>query len=277
MIYARTNEFALVIASATSTAGGVTVTPGNNTYGSYAQVIAGSSVTDDAYGIWINVNANAVSGAARNSIAKLGLDQAGGTSYTDTILDLGCACAGDINAAGGGISYYFPLLIKSGTSVGIAVSVNNATVGTCKSYCRLFCKPVGIPPRAGSFVRTFGSSPSTSAGTAVTPNGSGSKSAYVQLGSAVADTLWAWCLGVGCNNSSMTNTAAGWDLAIGTSSQKQIVINDQLVMPGATETLSYISPAMPGLAVSGDLVYVRAGSNAPSATGLSAIAYGVGG
>src|SRR5687767_5995180 len=80
------NSFQLVITSiadGTQPAAnmGTSVTPGNNTYGSYASVIAGASVTDDAYGIEICFNSGYVDSTARDGIATIGFDPAGGTSF----------------------------------------------------------------------------------------------------------------------------------------------------------------------------------------------------
>lgn len=274
------NEFQLQIVSATSAAAGTTITPGNNTYGTYVQLLSGAAVTDDAYGIWLNFNGISVSAVARDCIAKVGLDSAGGTTYTDTIVDLLCSCAGILTGVGlGGINYFFPLKIPAGTSIAVALSVNNATVGTGNAFCRLLCKP-SHPElvSAGSFVRTFGSTPASSSGTAITPNGAGSKSAYVQLGSALTETLWYWTLGVGCNNAVITNNQATWDLAIGSSTTvNRPVVVDQLVVPAAAEILSYTGQSASVIGVSGDLVFARAGGPASSVTGFSAAAYAVGG
>jgi len=274
------NEWGLIISSHSPFISlGVAITPGNNTYGTYAQIIAGSAVTDDVWGLWININGNAVSGVARDSIAKIGVDPTGGTSYTDMIVDLACSCAGAISALqGGGIWYYFPLSIKAGSSIGCAVSVNNATVGTCNALCQLFCRPRGpIMPRVGSFVRTFGSTLASSSGTAITPNGAGAKSAYIQLGSATVETLWYWQIGVCINNATMSNAGAAWDLSLGTSVNKVPVIVDQMVLMSATENVSYTSQGAEVFSAAGDLVFVRAGSGNTAPTGISAIAYGVGG
>lgn len=274
------NEFQLQIASATSAAAGATVTPGNNTYGTYVQLLSGAAVTDDAYGIWLNFNSIAVSAVARDCIAKVGFDAAGGTSYTDAILDLLCSCAGLMTGIGfGGINYFFPLRIPAGTSIAVAMSVNNATVGTGSAFCRLLCKP-SHPEMvwAGSFVRTFGTTPASSTGTAITPNSAGSKSAYVQLGSALAETLWYWCLGVGCNNTAMSNNQASWDLAIGSSTTvNRPIISDQIVVPTAAEALAYTSQGASAIGMTGDLIFARAGGPTTSPTGMSAAAYAVGG
>lgn len=280
MLRAAINEFGLIIASAGSASAGATITPGNNTYGSYTQLLAGASVTDDVYELWLNFNAVAVSGVARDCLAQVGVDPSGGSSYNVIVPDLLVSCAGAMSGVGlGGIWYRFRLFIKAGSSIAVAMSVNNATVGTGSAFCKLFCKP-SHPEliRVGSFVRAFGVTAGSSSGTAITPNAAGSKSTFVQLGSALAETLWDWCLGVGCNNAVMNNNAASWDLAIGSAvGTNRVVVLDQVVIPTTAEVLAYTAANTPALAVAGDLVFARAGGAASSPTGMSAAAYGTGG
>lgn len=282
-IRAPVNECGLTISTTNfGLVTGATVTPGNNLYGTYVQLLAGAAVTDDAYGFWVNVNSLAVSGAARDAIAKIGLDPAGGTTYTDFITDLYVSCAGAHTGVGvGGIWYYFPVRIKAGTSIAIALSVNNATVGTAGAQCQLLCRP-SHPDliRVGSYVRTFGSTPGTSSGTAFAPV-SGSKSAYVQLGSAIAaaDSLWYWHLGVGINQSVVgNNNPLACDLAIGSSTTvNRIVVADQIILPTTAEVIGYRVTGAAAIAKPGDLVFMRAATTGVLFTGWSAIGYGIGG
>lgn len=274
------HEFGNPLVSVTSAAVGVTATPGNNTYGTFTQILSGAAVTDDAYGIYINVNNLGVSGVAKDAIAQIGVDPAGGTSYTVLIPDLLVSCAGAIGGiSGGGITYFFPLFIKSGTSIAVSASTNNASVGTFTAYVRLLRQPAGYPtPRVGSFVRSFGINTGTSSGTVIVPNSAGGKSAFVQLGAALAEPLWGWCLGVGCNNAVMNNNASAWDLAIGSSTTvNRVVIADQLVFPTTAEIMYFQSFTTPGFGAAGDLVFSRAGGQGASVAGMSAAAYGIGG
>ncbi|MGH7949134.1 MAG: hypothetical protein ACREQF_07925, partial [Candidatus Binataceae bacterium] len=111
---------------------GATVTPAQNSKGSYAQVF--TALAFDAYFIAIQINSNNAAAAARDTIIDIGVDPAGGTSYTVLIPDLLGSCASNLAAisatAGCGIWYYFPLWIKAGSTIGARASVNNATVGT---------------------------------------------------------------------------------------------------------------------------------------------------
>lgn len=272
------NEWGLVLVSSPVWGSGVTVTPGNNTYGSYAQLMSGAAVTDDAFGIWITVAAIASSGVAKDGLAKIGIDPAGGTSYVDTIVDLAVSSAVPLTGSSG-IQYYFPLKIKAGSSIAIACSVSTATVGTANAFCRLFCRP-SRPElvRTGTYVRTFGSTPASSNGTSFTL-GSGVKGSYVQLGSAIAagDELWYWCLGICSANANMNNNSAACDLAIGSSSAKRIVVSDMAVSPTTAEQIAFVSAGASALSGPGDFLYARGGVISGVTTGWSAIAYGVGG
>lgn len=270
--------FELTIASVAlpGISAGPTITPGNNTFPTYTQLIAGVAVTDDVYGIWINVNGLATSGQAKDALAKIGVDPAGGTTFVDLIPDLAVGSASALSA-GGGIWFYFQLFIKAGTSIGITVSVNNATVGTCSAFVLLKCKPTGpVIPRMGSFVRAFGSNAATSTGTAIAP-ANAAKSTYVQIGSALTEPIWAWCLGICINSAAIGITAITWDLALGDATNKRIVIPDQLITATNLEATTWSTIGTPGLGAIGDLMYVRAAAAGASPSGYSAIVYGIGG
>lgn len=285
------NEFNLVIESVADgtqpgASNGTTITPGNNTYGSYATVLAGASLTDDAYGIEIWFNSGAVDATARDGIATIGFDPAGGTSFGglggvtgNEIHHLLWSCCGDMRSISmGPVWYYFPIYIKAGTTIGCKASVNNATVGTVKCFVRLHCKP-SRPElvRAGSFVRSFGALVASSCGTAITA-GTGTDGTYTQLGSALAEPLWYWEYGVGINTDTIINNCQFTDIAVGDASNKKRVISNGVSISSQLET--NLKPAMGayGTGAIGDLVYGRmqVGDNV-TLTGYSLMAYGVGG
>lgn len=284
------NEFGLVIesvADGTQPANvlGTTITPGNNTYGSYASVLSGASLTDDAYMIDIWFNNGNVDSTARDGIATVGFDPAGGTAFGglggvtgNEINHLLWSCCGDLRTTTlGPVWYRFPLYIKAGTSIGVKASVNNATVGTVKVFMRLYCKP-SRPElvRAGSFVRTFGAVTASSTGTSITP-GTTAEGAYTELGT-LADTLWYWEYGIGFNNATNVNNCGMTDIAIGDATNKKRIIANGLHFESQSEVLCKPAQGAFGTGVSGDKVYGRMqlGDNA-AATGYSLMAYGTGG
>lgn len=284
------NEFQLVVESIAdgtqpNFTNGTSITPGNNTYGSYTSVLSGASLTDDAYGIEVWFNSGNVDSAARDGIATIGFDPAGGTSFgglagvtNNEISHLLWSCAGDMrNAAMGPVWYYFPLFIKAGTSIGCKASVNNATVGTVNCFVRLHCKPTRPElVRSGTFVRTYGATVGSSTGTSVTP-GAASEGTYTELGT-LADAIWYWEYGVGINNAGFTANCQFTDIAIGDASNKKRVIANGVSMSSQSEVNCKPAMGAYGSGVSGDKVYGRmqVGDNA-AMTGYSLIAYGVGG
>lgn len=274
------NEFGLIIASASgapSASIGASTTPGHNSYGSYSSIMSGATVTDDVYGLWIIVNAGFVSASYRDILITIGLDPAGGTSFSDWITDLAGSCASNYGGAtsAGGVKYFFPLFISAGTAIGAKSSVNNVTVGTVSVGLRLLCKPTRPDLlRLGTQVRTYGSTAASSSGTAVTPGGA-SEGAWASLGTVAAgDRPWFWQVGVGINNATMNNNGLHVDFGIGDGSNKRIVIQDQLILTSTSETISAEYPGAYAKACPGDVVYGRA-QGASAVTGTSMIAYGV--
>lgn len=265
---------------------GVSITPGFNAYGSYAQVLGATS--EDGYELEILINSAAVESEARDCLVTIGFDPAGGSSYTglggvagNEIADLIGSCASAFLgvAAPGGVVYRFPLFIPAGTSIAAKASVNNATVGTLYVAVRVRIRPTRPELlRVGRFVRTFGATTASSSGTAVTPGGA-SEGAYVQLGAALTEVLWDWEVGLGVNSDTMLNTLHQVDVAVGDASNKHIVIAAAEFRQNIVETIG--KPAVlrsPFEAAIGDLVYARVQSGPNNAnSGTSVAVYGVGG
>lgn len=239
------NEWGNVIVSTgttrpAATGFGATITPTQNTTGgAYAQLIAGASVTEDVYGIDININTAAVSGAARDALATLGLDPAGGTSYTD-VCDLLCSQASTY-VTGSGVWYYFPLWIKAGTSIGMRGSVNSVDLTAFNAFCRLYCRPTR--PEliwCGQRIEQLGVTAASSTGTSVTM-GTTSEGAWTSIGSPTRQIRYTeW--GFGCNDAGMNLSVAHVD--IGAGSTQKIIARDRLVIFDTSERVSKI-PGVP--------------------------------
>lgn len=281
MLNTLPNEWGLIIESVAdgtrpAAAWGTSITPGNNTYGSYTQVLAATS--DETFLCRITLNSWSTAAAARDALVTIGIDPAGGTSYTDMIVDLVASCAPSYTAGTAPATIYeFPLRIPAGATLAAKATVNNATVGTGRVALTLFGRP-SRPElvKAGSFVQTFGSTPASSSGTAITP-GTASEGAWTQLGSALTVPLWFWEFGFGINNATMNNNNHHIDIGLGDASNKKIVIPNGYVMETGNEILSRAPNGRVGLGAVGDIVYARvqAGSSTVT-TGMSVIAYGVG-
>ena len=210
---------------------GTSLTPGNNTYPGFVD-LTGGTTPYDTYWMDIIVHGVGVAAEAKDALLKIGLDYAGGSTYTDnSIDDLLVSCAA--NASNAGViaaRYSFPLYIPAGTRIGGAASVNNATVGTMRVAIKLHGKPTRHGQvRAGAYVDTLGSVPASSRGTSVT-SGTTAEGTWTLLKTGIDRPYWWWELGFGCNDTTMTggNTYAA-DIGVGTSTTNvDVILEDML-------------------------------------------------
>ena len=224
MLWTPGNEFAAFYSnhSAASSAPGTSITPGNNTFPAYAEILSDTVVVEDCFGILVNINSNAVAAAARDTLVNVGSDPSGGTTFATIIANLMGSCAGAANA-GGGVFYYFPLYIKAGTALAAQASVNNATVGTLRVWVTLFAKPKRPDLlKVGSYVTSLGAVTASSRGTTVTPGATGAEGAYVSLGTPTKDHWW-WQTGIGVNDGTMNALALFADIAAGDATNKVLL------------------------------------------------------
>jgi hypothetical protein len=276
------NEWGLVISSVAdgtrpAAAWGTTITPGNNVFGSYVQVLPATS--DETFLIRITITGVGVVSTAKDCLVTIGIDPAGGTSYVDTIVNLLASCAPNYHSTlPGPTEYEFPLRIPAGASLAAKASVNNATVGTAGVAITLWGRP-SRPDlvKAGTFVTTFGANTAASNGTAITV-GTTAEGAWTQIGAALTTPLFYWEFGFGANNATLLATSINVDLGLGDASNKKVVISNAFVGQTTSETISKPAAGRVGLGAIGDIVYIRAqaGPGAPDASS-SVIAYGVGG
>lgn len=275
------NEFLLTLSSAGAdgtrpvSTKGTAVTPGaTNTYGSYASMGV-INPSDDAY--WINIAAHTVNVPAENRMAMItvGIDLAGGSSFTDFISDL--LIGSPVGLQSSGLSSYgFPLRIPAGASLGIKGASLSATVTAFRVYVDLLCRP-SRPElvRCGSFVQTFGVTPPTVGGVAVTP-GAASEGAWSEIGT-LDKPLWFFEFGYSIDDTTMVVASIEVDIGIGDASNKRIVIPNGQVITSANEALSKLAAGRYGFAAPGDKVFARSQSSGAADTNNSAAVYGVGG
>ena len=262
-----------------ATSFGAVVTPGLvSVFGAYATILSGANNTDDSYGILINVNSNSVAANARDTLMTIGLDAAGGTTFTTFIADLLVSCANNYESCG--VWYFFPVFIKAGSTIGAKATVNNLTVGTFACNVTLLCcprRPEAV--RAGSYVDTFGAVEATSSGTAVT-SGTTSEGTYTLLASSIARPCWFWQAGFGVNDATMSALTYHMDLAAGSSTTvNKNMLENGVASTSAAESLDKLPIIFgcEGFAATGDNIYGRLQCSGTPDSALSMIAYGVGG
>jgi hypothetical protein len=257
---------------------GTSVAPGNNTKGSWSQLLAGASVTSDVWLVHVNFHAVSASAAIRDCIADIGIDPAGGSSYTVLLPDLLCSCAGSIALSTGmGIDYLFPIHIPSGASVAVRFSVNNATVGSARCWIRCYGKPEHPElTRKGQVCQAIGITAASSSGTAVTP-GTTSEGTWTSLGTLTRQAWW-WQLGIGIADATMTdNILYACDLSAGSAGGDSMIIEDQMVGSNSAEQLTYRAPLGQGARTmaAGVSVFGRMQCSGTADSALSMAAYAV--
>lgn len=256
---------------------GHTVTPGNNTKGSWLQIFTGAQIANEVYWIWVCINSGNTSAAAKDMIVDIGIDPAGGTAYTVLLPDLLCGMSN--NMTDGPFFYNFPIRIPAGSSVAARASVNNATVGTVRVWLKVF----GLPSRpdlikVGHVCSAYGIVAASSRGTLHTP-GTTAEGAWTSLGTT-SHRNWWWQIGCAINDATIT-AAAVWfiDLSYGDATNKHIIIEDSTSLEvSSSERLGFgvHSPAACYSAVpSGQELFIRSQYSVALDSNFSAAAYGV--
>jgi hypothetical protein len=282
MLYNDVNEFNWSvdnIGTLTNAAMGAEATSGaDNTKGSAVSLIAGASVTEDIYGLFIWFVGGSTNTAQRVFLADIVIDPAGGTSWSTLINNL-LVCAPDL--AFGGYNYYFPIFIKAGTSIGFQHQCNAATQ-TMRCAVKGFGKPTRPDLlRYGTKVETIGANTASTEGTAITPGTSGAWGSYASLGTTTQDNWW-WQIGtsVGDDTGGASTTLYYFDLACGDATNKKGCVTNSCLVYGTTERGGrddYCGDTIPIKSIpSGETAYVR-GLN-PTGTNdsnITATAYGV--
>lgn len=258
-----------------ATWGTAITSPGTaNVKGSYVSVL--SALAFDVYGIFIRAADVSASGAATDTLLDIGVDPAGGIAFSVIIPDLLISNASNLSISGG-VSYYFPLWIRAGSSLGIRVA-STKTSNPFGVNLRVFGKPRDPKvSRFGTYVTSFGVNAAASNGTAVTV-GTTSVGAWTALGSTLAKSHWRWQLGMGCSSVMTANDAYSGDLGVGVVGGPQVVISDQMwIVENGPMCCSGSDYQGEHYAATGDGVYVRSQCLGTPDAGITFAAYGLGG
>lgn len=208
---------------------GTSVVPGaSNVEGSWTQIASGANIAQDCYWLYVQTHSGATSGQAKNQLLDIGVDPAGGSSYTAVISNLQIGSSPTLTQAGNR-EYVFPLFIKAGSSVAVRVQGSNATAGTVRVAARFYgfpSRPEAVP--VGSFSQTFGTI-TNSNGQSFTP-GNAADGTWVDLG-AVSAPLWWWQMGYGIDNATVTAEYTYIEVAWGDGTNKHTIFK---VMHGGT-------------------------------------------
>jgi hypothetical protein len=252
----------------------VTASASANTKGSYANVIT-TATEYDSYYIVININSGATSTAVKNYLVDIGIDEAGGTSYTVKIPDLYACDASPYTV--GGVWYSFPLFIKAGSTIGARTQCDTGSA-TAYVNIQLFGQPTNPDIiKCGSYVEALGVDTSQSRGTSITM-GTTSEGAWTSVGSPT-NNLWFWQAGYGVNDASISLAVIDIDVSAGDVTNKKELIYNMLVTCTSTEQITKLPYTLGcvGYVDESETVYTRAQSSAASDTLPMIAVYGLGG
>lgn len=274
-----TNEFLDSInnyGTAISDAGFGTLVPADaqaNVKGLATALIAGQLVTHDVFGIAISACGGNLSGSEFGFLADLLIDPAGGASWSVLINNL--LFTSPANARGR-YNYFFPIWLKSGTSIGMQQQCSTGTQGM-RIGVKLLTKPSRPKTvKAGYTVETYGANGATSGGTAITP-GSNAAGAWTPAGT-VSGAPWFWQAGLRAASTTLAVGSVFLDVSVGDAAKKRLAaqgiayVNDTAERCGKNALGEYppIMQALPG-----EAVYVRASAAATPDSNNSVCAYGV--
>lgn len=263
-----------------STSLGTSVTPGaSSSEGSWTQIASNSNIAEDVYAVLLQIHSGSVSAQQRDQLFDIGVDPAGGTSYSPIISNINCGSSPSLTQAGSR-EFAFPFFIKAGSSVAVRCQTSHATAGTVFVAARFFGKPTAphLFPR-GTFSETIGSI-TGSAGVSFTP-GNAADGSWVDLGATTRD-MWWWQICYGISSGGISAEYTYIELAYGDASNKHTIMK---VMHGGTsaETCglagnSLLSPWYAFRPVpAGSHIYVRGRCNNAPDSGYHANAIGIGG
>lgn len=257
---------------------GTSVIPGiNNDEGLWTRIASAANIAHGVWGIWVSVAAGATSAQNKSHLLDIGIDEAGGTSYTALISNIVC---GQTQAASTGCNqFYFPMNIPAGSSVAVRVQGNNATAGTVRVWAMFFGKPScpEMTPR-GEVAETIGTI-TNSGGVGFTP-GNAADGAWQSLGTTTRN-LWWWQLCVQVSNGTITAQYTWCDLAYGDATNKTMIITALPIgFYGTAEIAAQVHAAhmLQGYCFvpAGSTMYVRGRCSGAPTAGYNAVAIGIG-
>jgi hypothetical protein len=257
MLHKKINSFLWKFSNYTtpSATPGTSVTPGaSNAEGSWVQIATAANMAYDSLLMFIAVGGGNTSGAQKDHLLDIGVDPAGGTSYTAIINNIVCGQSQAVTT--GFDEFVFPIRIKAGSSVAVRVQGNNATAGTVRVVATFYGRPTNpemVP--VGQWSETIGTI-SGSGGTAVAP-GNAAEGSWVSLGTTTKD-MWRWQMGIQLSNGTITAQYATYDLAYGDATNKEFIIEDQHI--GFYGTSEIKASILRGRQIIEGFRYVPAGS-----------------
>jgi hypothetical protein len=258
---------------------GTSVTCGTSSAeGLWTPIAAASDVSSNIEGFEVIVTTASNTGD-RQILLDIGVDPAGGSSYTAIISNIVCGNPGTF-ATGMVHKYLFPMFIAAGSSIAARATNGSVTAITIIVAARFFAgntSPETFP--RGQFSETIGTI-TNSNGASFTP-GNAVWGTWTLLGTTTLP-LWWWQLAYSVSNGTITGEYTYIQLGTGGAAIKQI-IGKHMHLGNTAETvgeqlgsnLIFFNSYCP--VPSGTDIYIRGRCNNAPDTGYNAVAIGIGG
>lgn len=259
---------------------GTSVTPGaSNSEGSWTQIASSANIAEDCFWLYLQVHSGATASTIKSQLLDIGIDPAGGTSYTAFLSNLVIGASPALTVAGNR-EFVFPIFIKAGSSVAVRIQGVAATAGTVRVAARFYGKPTRpeVVPN-GAYSETLGTI-TNSSGQSVTP-GNAADGSWTDLGATTRD-LWWFQLGHQIDNTTITAENTYLEVAWGDASNKHTMF--KVMHGGTTSETCGLSAQTQMLACAaynpvpaGAHIYVRGRCNNSPDSGYNVSVVGIGG
>lgn len=248
--------------------------------GDWTQIASGTDTAQDIYALLLLIFDGRAGGVARNHLLDIGVDPAGGTTYTPVVSDIVCGGADQFINAAGGISFSLPLFIRAGSSVAVRVQGSH----TAANFTRVAARFYGAPSRpeltrAAQYSETIGVI-TGSQGVAFTP-GNAADGAWQLLGTTTR-ALWWWQIAFQVSNTTMSLEYTYVEIAHGDASNKHVIMRTLAATTANEARGAPLSDNVHPFAAycpvpAGTNIYIRGRCNTAPNTGYNAVAIGLGG
>jgi hypothetical protein len=219
---------------------GTSVTPGaSNAEGSWTQIASSANIAQDCYFVALIISNGALATVGKNHLLDVGVDPAGGTSYTAVVSNFVCGSSAGTTGNLAARPLSFPLFIKAGSSVAVRVQGSHSTAGAVRVCAKFYgqpTRPENFP--VCSYSETIGTI-TNSNGVSFTP-GNAADGTWVSLGTTTKPAKWVQ-LGCQIDNGTMSAHYTYVDLAVGDGSNKRTLIRT-LISATTSESIADINP-----------------------------------
>lgn len=265
-------------AGAADNAPGIAVTPGaSDTEGSWTQIATSANIANDAWFIAMYAGYTNATGVDTSCFVDIGVDPAGGTTYTAVASNFICGQAGPITTFSP--EFILPLHIPAGSSVAVRAQSVLASPSAARAAMCFFGSPSNPEVVWKGYVcETLGTVTGTT-GTAFTP-GTAAWGSWVSMGTCANDLRHVQ-VSASCTNTVIAVQYTSVQVAYGDATNKVTLVDSCLLSFNNSNELRYDPLRTRWFNAycnvpAGSEFFIRGYCNVTPATGYHALVHGVG-